>query len=277
MLKDALVAAERRLGAAGVASPRAEALLLLEAAIGVARGELLTQLDRPLRADEGGALAELLRRRVAREPLQHILGEAPFYGLMLSVSGDVLVPRPETERLVEIVLGELADDSGRVLDVGCGSGAIALALKAERGDLEVWGTDVSTAALAVARQNAQRLGLDVKFLRSDLLADAEAARGAASCIALVSNPPYLPDSDRESLPAEVLSDPDLALFAGADGLDLARRLLKQARSLLPPRALFALELDPRNARELAEGMHDFSSVRLASDLSGKLRFVIARR
>lgn len=277
MLKEALSAAERRLAAAGVASPRAEALLLLEAAVGVERVSLLSQLDRPLLDGEGAALAELLRRRVTREPLQHVLGEAPFYGLMLSVSEEVLVPRPETERLVEMVLEELDGETGTVLDVGCGSGAIALALKAERPDLEVWASDVSGPALAVARANAERLGLGVTFRRSDLLADAEVARIAAGCVALVSNPPYLPDSDRELVPAEVRCEPEVALYGGVDGLDVARKLLRQARNLLAPRALLALELDERNAAVLQASMHDFSSVRLESDLTGRQRFVIARR
>lgn len=277
MLNEALAAAERRLAAAGVASPRAEALLLLEAAVGVDRISLLTQLDRPLLPGEGAALAELLRRRVTREPLQHILGEAPFYGLMLAVTEDVLVPRPETERLVEIVLTELAGESGTVLDVGCGSGAIALALKSERPDLDVWATDVSGAALSVARANAERLGLEVTFRRSDLLADSEVATAAAHCVALVSNPPYLPESDRLQVPLEVRSEPELALFAGADGLEVARRLARQARGLLPPRALFALELDERNVAELATGLRDFGSVAFASDLTGRRRFVVARR
>ncbi len=277
MLKEALAAAERRLAAAGVASPRAEALLLLEAAVGVDRTSLLTQLDRPLLGGEGAALAELLRRRVTREPLQHVLGEAPFYGLMLAVSGDVLVPRPETERLVEIVLEELGSQVGTVLDVGCGSGAIALALKAERPDLDVWASDVSGPALAVARANAERLALAVTFRRSDLLADAEVATAAASCVALVSNPPYLPESDRELVPIEVRSEPEVALYAGADGLDVARRLVRQARNLLAPRALLALELDERNVAELASSMRDFASVRLESDLTGRQRFLIAKR
>lgn len=277
MLSEALAAAERRLAAAGVASPRAEALLLLEAAVGVDRSSLLSQLDRPLLPGEGAALAELLRRRVTREPLQHILGEAPFYGLTLAVSEDVLIPRPETERLVEIVLSELAGASGTVLDVGCGSGAIALALKSERPDLDVWATDVSGAALSVARANAERLGLAVTFRRSDLLADSEVARAAARCVALVSNPPYLPESDRLQVPQEVRADPEVALFAGSDGLDVARRLARQARGLLPPRALFALELDERNVAELAAGLRDFESVAFASDLAGRQRFIVARR
>src|SRR5690606_24380627 len=174
---------ERRLAAAGIASPAAEALVLLEAATGLDRRVVLLQPDRPLDAAARARLAHLLHRRVAREPLQHVIGTAPFYGLDLVVSPAVLVPRPETERLVERVLAELPPSpDGLVLDVGCGSGAIALALKAERAALEVWGSDVSAEALAVARENGRRLGLEVTWRRSDLLADADVAAAAARCL-----------------------------------------------------------------------------------------------
>lgn len=269
---------ERRLAAAGVASPAAEALVLLEAATGVDRLVLLTQPDRPLDDAARLRLAELLHRRLAREPLQHVIGFAPFYGLELAVSPAVLVPRPETERLVELVLEALADrPPGLVLDVGTGSGAIALALKAERDDLEVWGSDVSAEALSVARENARRLGLDVTLRRSDLLADADVAAAAARCAALVSNPPYLPLSDREHLPPEVRADPQLALFAGTDGLDVARRLVAQAERLMPLGALLALELDPRNVERLEARLRAWREVRLERDLTGRVRFVLARR
>lgn len=269
---------ERRLAAAGVASPGAEALVLLEAATGLDRRIVLLQPDRPLDADARARLAQLLHRRVAREPLQHVIGTAPFFGLELEVSPAVLVPRPETERLVELVLAELADGpAGLVLDVGCGSGAIALALKAERAELEVWGTDVSSEALAIARENGHRLGLEVEWRRSDLLADADVAAAAARCVALVSNPPYLPDSDIEHIPPEVRADPGLALFAGEDGLEVARRLVAQAGQLLPMGALLALELDPRNVERLASRLAGWRDVRVERDLTGRARFLLARR
>jgi len=164
-----------------------------------------------------------------------------------------------------------------VLDVGCGTGAIALALKAELPAAEVWATDLAPEALALTRRNAAELGLEVTVRASDLLADPEVARAAARCAALVSNPPYLPEADRGRLAPEAAADPDVALFGGADGLAVARRLVSQAERLLPPGALLALELDPRNAPALAGELTAWRDVRVAADLVGRERFVLARR
>lgn len=276
-----------RLRDAGLPSPEADALQLLEAALGVERATLLLRPDRPLEAEERERLAGLLERRLAREPLQLIVGHAPFYGLELAVAPGVLIPRPETERLVELVLEELkgrtaygarpADAPPLLLDVGCGTGAIALALKAELPAAEVWATDLASEALALTRRNAAELGLEVTVRASDLLADPEVARAAARCAALVSNPPYLPEADRGRLAPEAAADPDAALFGGADGLAVARRLVAQAERLLPHGALLALELDPRNAPALAGELTAWRDVRVAADLVGRERFVLARR
>lgn len=271
-----------RLGAAGVARPEVEAMLLLEAVLGVDRATLLLEPARPIGAAEGARLAAALSRREAREPLQLITGTAGFYGLELEVAAGVLIPRPETERLVEIVLTELrrsppATGAPAVLDVGCGTGAVALAIKAELPEAEVWGCDVSAEAVALARRNAEALALDVSFRRSDLLAHPDVAAVAARCAALVSNPPYLPASDRGALPPEVSADPDTALFAGADGLDVALRLKRQAERLLPGGALLALELDPRNVHAFAARLTGWSGVRVEEDLTGRPRFAVARR
>ena len=223
------------------------------------------------------SLAAMLQRRVMREPLQHIIGTAPFYGLVLAVSSTVLIPRPETERLVELVLANLPTGPVTVLDVGTGSGAIALALKAERPAAEVWATDVEPDALAVAQANAEGLGLDVEFRLSDLLADAEVAAVAARCSALVANLPYLPDADSVAMQPEALRDPPQALFGGVDGLDVAERLRGQAAALLPRGALLALELDPRNAPTMVGRLRGWSSAWLEADLTGRVRFVLARR
>ena len=270
----------RRLTAAGVPSPEADALLLLEGALGVDRFTLLLQPDRPVDVAAGARLAHMLRRRVAREPLQLILGNTNFYGLELAVAPGVLIPRPETERLVQLVLEELGTPAGArpmLLDVGTGTGAVALALKAEMPAATVWGSDVSPEAVALAARNAAALGLDVTFRLSDLLADPDVAYVAAHSAALVSNPPYLPDSDRLQLPPEVNADPGTALFAGADGLDVARRLAWQAHRVLPSGALLALELDPRNVHHFARLLVGWKGVRVESDLTGRPRFALARR
>lgn len=274
----------RRLTAAGVPSPQADAMLLLEGALGVDRQTLLLQPDRPVSPEAGARLADMLRRRVAREPLQLILGQTNFYGLDLAVTPGVLVPRPETERLVELVLQELrtgaallADGAPTVLDVGTGTGAVALAIKAELPSARVWGSDVTPEAVSLAKRNAATLGLEVSFRLSDLLADPDVAYMAAHCSALVSNPPYLPDSDRKQLPPEVNMDPGTALFAGADGLDVARRLAWQTYKVLPSGALLALELDPRNVHKFASLLVGWKDVRVESDLGGRARFVLARR
>jgi release factor glutamine methyltransferase len=268
----------RRLQAAGIDSAAPEALALLEAATGLERSVLMLRPERELHGDERRRLRDSLRRRVAREPLQHILGTAPFYGLELAVDTSVLVPRPETERLVELVLEALQGvERPRVLDVGTGSGAIALALRAERPDAEVIAADVVPEAVALARRNAQRLHLDVRVLRSDLLAEADVAAFAARCHALVANLPYLPEADAGTLQPEAERDPALALYAGPDGLRLARRLLRQAARLLPGGALLALELDPRNVRAALREAGAWREPRIERDLTGRERFLLVRR
>ena len=153
----------------------------------------------------------------------------------------------------------------------------ALALKHAHPAAEVWATDVSGTALDLARRNARRLGLPLVVRRSDLLDDPEVAAAAGRAVAVVSNPPYLPAADRGSLPPEVAGEPPEALFAGADGLEVARRLVGQLAGVLRPGTLLALELDPRNARDLAAALGGWGSVRLESDLAGRERFVVARR
>lgn len=279
----ALSLAVVKLQEAGVPSPEVDAALLLEAVTGWRRTEQLVRRDHTLAPELWDDFQALLARRAAREPLQHVLGEATFLDLRLRVTPGVLVPRPETERLVELVLEELGSVPARAgdvaIDVGTGTGAIALALKAARPTLHVWATDVSPAALSLAEANAHRLGLRIEVRRSDLLADPGVAAAAATAVAIVSNPPYLPDADRGVVEPEVAVEPDQALYAGPDGLDVARRLARQTLDLVRPGALVALELDPRNAQEMAAEMDEagFSDVRLEADLAGRDRFVLARR
>lgn len=271
---EALRVTRARLEAAGIESAEAEAWTLLGHSLGVSRSELLLSRARLLSAAEHQALDLLLSRRERREPLQHILGVAHFYGLTLRVTPATLIPRPETETLVELGLNLLTGKlQPQVLDVGTGSGAIALAFKAERPDALVWATDLAPAALAVAEANAQRLALEVHFVTSDLLLEPSVGAFAQRADLLVSNPPYLPQSDARWLSPEVQRDPPAALFSGADGLAHFRQLTAQAFSRLEAGAVCLLELDPRNVALAQRESARWSQVSVHNDLLGRARFL----
>lgn len=268
----------QRLEGAGVESARAEANALLGHLLGLSHAELWLRRGRTLTPRQLQRLDAWVSRRERREPLQHILGMAHFYGLALRVTEQVLIPRPETERLVELALENLKTvRRPKVLDVGTGGGAIALALKAERPDAVVLATDVSLAALEVAQQNAAQLGLDVRFAHSNLLGAPEVRTFARSAHLLVSNPPYLPESDRNLLSPEVRADPETALFAGPDGLGLFRILERQAYGLLQGGAHMFVELDPRNVTDASLFARGWSEKALHADLVGRTRFLQLRR
>jgi release factor glutamine methyltransferase len=254
---------------AGVASPRVDAEWLLLHVLKASRVALMDSA-RVLSASELEIFEALLQRRVAREPLQWILGSADFYGLELSVRPGVLIPRPETERLVELALERLPKQ-GRVIDVGCGSGAIALTLKFERPELEVWASDINPEAILLTLKNAKRLNLQIQVVQTSLLENVPGTFDA-----IISNPPYLPSAD--SLEPEVQLEPKEALFSGSDGLELARVLARQAANRLEPNGFMALELDPRNAPVLARELQNAGwAAQLEADLTGRRRFVIATR
>lgn len=259
--RDALRRAARGLAAVGCDTPRLDAELLLAYALGISRERLL--IDDPPVPD---SFAELLARRARREPVAYITGVKAFRRLLLAVDPRVLIPRPETELLVEVGL-ELPP-SARVVDVGTGSGAVALALKDERPDLLLTGIDSSPDALAVAHENGARLGLEVRFAQADLL-DEEPYD------AVLANLPYVPDGAADLEPEIAMYEPASALYGGPDGLDPIRRLV--ARLDLVP--LVALEVGLGQApgvRHLLEltGFRSISSVR---DLAGIERVVVARR
>lgn len=275
---EALEHATLTLRRAGLEHPEREASALLEELLGVSRSELLLSRTRILTADEAARFGSWLARRAAREPLQHVAGVAHFYGLTLSVSPDVLVPRPETERLVELGLETIRSVlEPNVLDIGTGSGAVALALKAERPDATVWATDVSAAALEVAARNADRLGLNVRFVQADLLNDPTVQAFAERADLLVANLPYLPEADAAWLSPEVQRDPSSALFSGRDGLGHARRLLEQVSNLLKPGATCLLELDPRNVRQAETEVGGWAETEVLTDLANRERFLKLRR
>jgi release factor glutamine methyltransferase len=265
IVRDALDSAVIALGAAGCESPRLDAELLLAHVLGVDRAALITDPERGLEPDEARAFMDLAARRREREPVAYLLGSKGFRTIDLAVDARVLVPRPETEHVVEAALELPA--GARVADVGTGSGAIALALKTERPDLEIVATELSPDALAVARANAARLGLDVELLEGDLLDPV-----AGPLDAVVSNPPYVAAGD--VLPRDVGHEPREALFGGEDGLDVIRRLVVTARGV----PFLAMEVGAGQAHAVAElvgaeGWPDVSTVR---DLAGIERVVVGR-
>lgn len=279
-LREAARQLQAALREAGVASPEAESAWLLEAATGLSRAEQVLEGERPLDQEEAERLAGWLQRRMAREPLQLVLGVAPFMGLEVQVRRGVLVPRPETERLVELVLDSVREMRRPWLhDVGTGSGAIALALAAALPDAKVTASDVDPTAVLVAGGNAMALGLPLEVWTSDLLMAPEVAQAAAKVDVLVANLPYLPEGDRGSLPPELDYEPPAALYAGEDGLDLAWALAQEAAQLLKPGALLWWELDPRNVDALASRLREqgvWEELETFADLAGRTRFLRAR-
>ena len=244
------------------------------------RAWLLAHPEEELTAAQLRALVAMTERRAEREPLQYITGVQEFFGLSLRITPATLIPRPETEHLVEAVLAWAAAQLSespklKVLDVGTGSGAIAIALAKSLPDAEIVACDVSTAALAVARGNAERLGARVRFVESDLLA-AFAEYPLFDVIA--ANPPYVPDLDGALLQAEVRDhEPHIALFGGADGLDLYRRLIPQAQAALRAGGLLAMELGFGQSEPLAALLGGWKDVRFVEDYAGIPRIVLAER
>lgn len=259
----------------GISSPRLDAELLAAQALGLSRVQLYTQFDRPLDAAELAALRMLVKRRQAGEPVAYITGRKEFWSLDLAVDARVLIPRPDSETAVEEALARTRD-GGRVADVGTGAGTIALALAKARPDLTVFASDVSADALAVARSNAERLGLPVTFVEGSLL---EPLRASAPFDLLVANLPYVPTADIAGLPAEVRCEPRLALDGGADGLDLVRALVAQAVELLAPGGALVLEIGAGQAAASAELLRaaGLAEIRTRRDLGGVERVVSGQR
>ena len=264
--------------------PRRSAEWLLSAATGLSRVELYAYHDRPLSPAERATLREAVKRRAAGEPLQYVTGEVAFRHLVLRVRPGVLIPRPETEVLVDAVLAEVdaaieARGSALVVDLCTGSGCVALAIAGERGGTTVLATDLSAAAIEIATGNAERLGLAerVTAVEGDLFAPLPAEyRGFVDVV--VANPPYVPSADLPTLPAEVIGfEPALALDGGPDGLDVYRRILAGAREWLAPGGLLGVELDERMVRTAAgEAEEWYEDVRVVADLAGRDRIATAR-
>jgi len=258
---------------------RRDAETLLLHLIGKSRAWLLTRLSDDFAGCSAIRYASFLERRRKGEPIQYITCEAEFYGLPFRVSSDVLVPRPETEHLVEKVI-ELAPlfRKPRIVDVGTGSGAIAIALAHEWPNAAVTAIDISEPALTVARDNAGRVGFAdrIRFLQGDLLSPVIGEQFEF----VVSNPPYVSIADRSSLAVEVRDhEPDVALFAGEDGLEIYRRLIPTAVSALIPGGYIVLEIGHRQQSDIHHLLTTtgFKNIEFTPDLQGIPRVAVAQR
>ena len=266
----------------GVESPRLNMEHLLAHVLKLKRMQLYLQFDRPLGEDELAPLRDLMKRRAAREPLQHVLGTVEFGTHTFKSDRRALVPRPETEELVEKLLTgakKAGSPPDRVVDVGCGSGCIGLSLAAAWPEASVLLLDVSPDARSLAAENAAALGLAaprVRIAASDLL-DAPEAAGPFDLI--VANLPYIPSGEISGLSAEVRHDPALALDGGADGLQLIERLIAQAVPKLLPGGQLALEYGLGQAGAIAQRLDaaGFDSIRIEKDFTGRERLVFARK
>jgi release factor glutamine methyltransferase len=297
-VREALIGASDALAAAGVETPRLDAEILLAEAMGCERARLAAEPEAGVPAAAGRKFAEMVRRRLRREPVAYILGRKGFRSIELAVDPRVLIPRPETELLVELAV-ELRP--GRILDVGTGSGAIALAIADELPGCEVVGTDTSAAALEVARANAERLGLaeQVRFVEGTLpdretfaegtLPDKETGwvgeGGAEPFDLIVANLPYLAEGEWVGLEPEVTRwEPREALLAGPDGLDAIRALVASIRPLSQiggqrTNGALALEIGAGQADAVAQLMRDAGSadIQTRPDLAGIPRLVWGRQ
>jgi release factor glutamine methyltransferase len=266
--------------ALGVSSPRLDAELLLSHALGCDRVRLYMDMPRPLDSDELTAVRALVVRRRKREPVAYILGRKEFYRRTFAVTKDVLVPRPETEVLVDRALEALPADAGPALDLCTGSGVIAISLALERASLQVDATDVSPAALAIARKNAEQLAASerVQFHEGDLFSAVPAGRQYAL---ITANPPYVADGDWSTLAPEITGhEPRLALTSGDDGLDVLRRLCAQVADHLLPGGVLLFELglgQANTVRELLQQEPRLGEIVAHKDLAGIERIVQARR
>jgi release factor glutamine methyltransferase len=278
-LVSAWTRAKEQLKAAGIEGPVIDARLLVEAAADATRSDIVADPKRPLSDEQIATLNAYVERRIAREPISHILGRKGFWKILLQVTPHVLTPRPDTETVVELVLRDIPENARiNILDLGVGSGAILLAILAERPAAKGLGVDVSEEALAVARDNAASLGLASRtaLLRGDWtlgLADS-------GFDLVVSNPPYIRSAEIETLEPEVRDhEPRLALDGGADGLDAYRLLAPEILRVLKPGARFAVEIGHDQAQAVQALFRAAGAVDIAleKDLSLRDRVVSGRR
>ncbi|WP_348267515.1 peptide chain release factor N(5)-glutamine methyltransferase [Edaphobacter paludis] len=282
-LRQALTLATEQLAASPHLRDRGhrDAELLLLHLLGLDRATLLAHPDRSLTSEQLALYQAAITRRLGCEPIQYITGQQEFFGLQLKVTPATLIPRPETEHLVEAVLDRLPRDQPlKILDIGTGTGAIALALAAHLRLARVTALDLSAEALEVARQNAAAHHLTgcVHFLLSDLLTGLPQKDRTGAFDAIVSNPPYIPESDRDGLHPEVRDyEPAQALFSGGLGLDIYRRLIPQAHAALNPGGLLALEIGHGQKEALADLLGNWRNVGFIADLQQIPRVALAQK
>ena len=259
----------------GIESPRLNAEHLLAHILERKRIELYLEFERELTEPELAPLRELVKRRGQGEPLQHLLGTVEFAGQTFLCDKRALVPRPETEQLVEIVQSKIPNPKSKIVDVATGTGVIGLSLAAKFPEAAVTATDISDEALALARENAERLGLTsrVTFLKSDLLLYVSHVYDL-----IVANLPYVAETDRATLSREVRHDPEVALFGGEKGDEIIRRLIEAAPAHLAPNGLLALEVGIGQADDLATFMatKNYHDIERERDYAGVTRFLFGR-
>lgn len=258
----------------GVSEARRNMEYLLAHSLGCGRMELYTRFERPLAETELAPLRELLKKRGTGIPLQHLLGTVPFHGRDFICDGRGLIPRPETEELVEMILENLPGGSLDILDMGCGSGVLGLTLAAERPESRATLADVSEDAISLAQENSEKLGIgNARMIQSDLFGNIS---GTFDLIA--ANLPYVPDGDGAGMDRELSHDPALALFSGSDGLDLLKRFIPESVPFLKPGGMLALEIGYNQASQVRLCLEKscFTEIGIRKDLSGIARFPFAK-
>lgn len=259
----------------GIEDARRNMQMLVAGQLGCTRMDLYLQFDRPLEESQLAPLREALKKRGEGIPLQHLLGTVWFHNREFKTDARALIPRPETEELAEWVLSWDLPETQQVLDMGCGSGVLGLTLAAERPDWDITLADVSPDTLALSHENADRLQIpNVSFLETDLFSNMDGLFDG-----IVANLPYVPESERATMAREVLHDPALALFSGANGLDLIRRFVPEAFRHLKPGGWLAMEIGHDQASQVAGFLQasGFAEIEVKTDLSGIARFPSARR
>ncbi len=260
-----------------IENPRLNAEQLLAHTLRLSRMDLYLEFERNLAENELGPLRDLVKRRGQGEPLQHLLGTVEFCGHTFAIDKRAMVPRPETEELVELLLAEISGQKSeiRILDVGTGSGVIGLSLAVKFPQANVCAIDISEDALSLARENSAQLRLSerVRFQKSDLLENVSERFDL-----IVANLPYISMQDRHLLAREVLHDPEVALFGGPGGDELVRKLIEQAPAHLEPGGLLALEIGLGQAEGLSDFLRqkNYHDIELKKDYSGISRFLLAR-